>query len=61
MKQFLTLFLFWLWEIPLAYVLSGPLGMGPQGVYIAIMLAFSSLAVVAAVLFRRGKWKTRAV
>jgi putative MATE family efflux protein len=52
---------FWLWEIPLAYVLAIRFGLGPHGVYVAITVAFSTLAVVSAVLFRRGKWKTRVV
>jgi putative MATE family efflux protein len=57
----INLFCFWLWEIPLAYVLAIWLGMGPHGVYLAITVAFSTLAVVSALLFRRGRWKTRAV
>jgi hypothetical protein len=28
-------------------------------VYIAMAVAFSTLAVVSAVLFRRGRWKAR--
>jgi Na+-driven multidrug efflux pump len=52
---------FWLWELPLAYVLAIMLGMGPRGVFIAITIAFSTLAVVSAVVFRRGHWKTRVV
>src|SRR4030095_8703905 len=55
----INLFVFWLWEIPLAYVLSQVLGMGPRGVFVAMTIAFSTLAVVSALLFRRGKWKTR--
>ena len=58
----LNLCVFWLWEIPLAYVLAKPLGMGPNGVYLAIAIAFSTYAVVgAAMLFRRGTWKTKRV
>jgi putative MATE family efflux protein len=57
----INLFVFWLWEIPLAYVLSVVLKMGPQGVFIAITIAFSTLAVVSAVVFRRGHWKKRVV
>jgi Na+-driven multidrug efflux pump len=52
---------FWLFEIPLAYTLARPLGFGPKGVFIAITAAFSVLAVVSAVWFRRGRWKTRVV
>ncbi|SRR5712691_7087215 len=36
-------------------------GMGPRGVFIAITIAFSTLAVVSAVVFQRGRWKTRVV
>jgi putative MATE family efflux protein len=48
---------YWLWEIPLAWVLAKPLGLGPTGVFIAILVAFSTVAVVSVLLFRRGKWK----
>jgi Na+-driven multidrug efflux pump len=57
----INLFVFWLWELPLAYVLAISFGMGPRGVFIAITIAFSTLAVVSAVVFRRGRWKTRVV
>jgi Na+-driven multidrug efflux pump len=57
----INLFCFWLWEIPLAYALAIWLRLGPHGVYLAITIAFSTLAVVSAVLFRRGRWKTRVV
>ena len=52
---------FWLWEIPLAYVLARVLDFGPGGVFLAITVAYSTLALVSAVLFRRGRWKLRAV
>jgi putative MATE family efflux protein len=54
----LNLFCFWLWEVPLAWVLSKHFGWGPSGVYLSIAVAFSTLAVASAVLFRRGRWKT---
>lgn len=57
----INLFVFWLWEIPLAWFLSKVFGLGPQGVFIAITIAFSTLAVVSALVFRRGRWKTRVV
>jgi putative MATE family efflux protein len=57
----INLFVFWLWEIPLAYVLAKPLGFGPQGVFLALAIAYSTLAVVSAVVFKRGKWKTARV
>lgn len=58
---YLNLFVFWLFEIPLAYVLSVRLGMGPTGVFWAITLAFSVLAVASALLFKRGRWKAKIV
>jgi len=57
----LNLLVFWLWEIPLAYVLSFHFGLGPRGVFVAVTIAFSTLAVVSAAIFRRGNWKTRVV
>jgi putative MATE family efflux protein len=57
----INLFVFWLWEIPLAYVLAVVLRLGPQGVFYAMTIAFSTLAVVSALVFRRGRWKTRVV
>jgi putative MATE family efflux protein len=57
----INLFVFWFWEIPLAYVLSVRLALGARGVFWAIMVAFSTLAVVSALVFRRGHWKRKAV
>jgi putative MATE family efflux protein len=57
----INLFVFWLWEIPLAYVLAIVLQMGPRGVFIAITIAFSTLAVVSGAVFRLGRWKRKVV
>jgi putative MATE family efflux protein len=57
----INLFVFWLWELPLAYVLAIVFDIGPRGVFLAIMIAFSTLAIVSAVVFRRGKWKAKTV
>ena len=57
----LNLFCFWLWEIPLAWLLARHFSLGPQGVAWAVTIAFSTLAVASAVLFRRGRWKLKAV
>jgi putative MATE family efflux protein len=58
---YINLFVFWLFEIPLAWLLAHTLGFGPQGVFAAATAAFCTLAVVSAVLFRRGRWKTQRV
>jgi putative MATE family efflux protein len=52
---------FWLFEIPLAYALAGPAGMGPSGVFWAIAGSYSLSAVIGFFLFRRGKWKLKKV
>jgi putative MATE family efflux protein len=52
---------FWLLQIPLAWVLTGPAGFGPAGVFTAVVVAESLLAIVAVVLFRRGGWKRQVV
>ena len=57
----INLFVFWLWELPLAYVLAIVFGLGPRGVFLAIMIAFSTLAIVSALVFRRGNWKAKTV
>jgi putative MATE family efflux protein len=57
----LNLFCFWLWEIPLAYVLARHFEMGPRGVAWAVTIAFSTLALASVVLFRRGRWKLKMI
>ncbi|WP_347841060.1 MATE family efflux transporter [uncultured Draconibacterium sp.] len=52
---------FWLFEIPLAYLLAIVLNMGLTGASLAIVLAESFLALTALFLFRKGKWKLRKV
>jgi putative MATE family efflux protein len=57
----INLFCLWGLEIPLAWVLAYPVGLGPTGVFISVSVAFSALAAVSAVIFRRGSWKTKRV
>lgn len=58
---FMNLFVFWLFEIPLAYFLAYQLDFGPNGVFWAITAAFSVLAIVSALIFKLGKWKLKKV
>jgi putative MATE family efflux protein len=51
----------WMWEIPLAWVLARPLGFGPTGVFVAVAVAFSTMALVSGWLFSKGGWKIRRV
>lgn len=57
----LNLACFWAFKIPIAYVLAVPFGLGPTGVFIAITAAYSLLALLAALWFRAGRWKTQQV
>ena len=57
----LNLLVFWCFELPLAWLLSHTLGLGPEGAFASITAAFTLLAISSAVLFRRGGWKTRKV
>ncbi len=52
---------YWIVPLPLAYFLGHRLGMGPNGVYIAMLTAEIILAVIAITVFRRGKWKMKVV
>jgi putative MATE family efflux protein len=53
----LNFFGFWMFQIPLAYVLSKYLDMGPKGVFISIPATETLITIVAFVLFKKGKWK----
>jgi putative MATE family efflux protein len=57
----LNLLCFWLWELPLAWLLAHGLGMGAAGSFLAVPIAFSTLAVASAWIFRRGGWKLKHV
>lgn len=58
---FINLFCFWLVQIPLAWMLATNAGLGPRGVFIAITVAESLVAVVACWQFCKGRWKLRVV
>jgi Na+-driven multidrug efflux pump len=53
----LNLLSFWVCQIPLAWFLAFHTGLGPNGVYIAVLVADTLLAVLGILLFRRGNWK----
>ena len=57
----LNFVIFWLFQLPFAWTLSRSLGLGPEGVYWAIAVAYSLSAVVGVFLFRRGRWKEKAI
>lgn len=57
----LNMIFFWLLEVPLAWLLAQPLGLGPAGVFWSVTIAEASLALASLLVFRRGRWKTRQV
>jgi Na+-driven multidrug efflux pump len=52
---------YWVWQIPVAWVLARSWGLGARGVYLAIASSEILLAVGGVLLFRRGSWKARQV
>jgi putative MATE family efflux protein len=54
----INVFGFWLFQVPLAYLLAKYFNMGPTGVFIAIPISETAITVAAYILFKRGRWKT---
>ncbi len=54
---FINFFVFWVFQIPLAYLLALKLGWNEMGVFVMIAVAHSVHAVISVIIFRRGKWK----
>ncbi len=57
----INLFCFWAFELPFAWFAAHVLGWGPTGVFVAMTVSFSALAVVAGYYFRKGNWKLKHV
>jgi len=54
----ISFFGFWVFQIPLAYLLANWFKVGSVGVYSAIAIAESFMAIAGIYIFRKGKWKT---
>lgn len=52
-----NLFGFWLLQVPLAYLLDKYFNMGITGVFLAIPIAETCMAIASFLLFKGGKWK----
>src|SRR5688572_27819134 len=48
---------FWLFQIPLAYVLALSLSLGPKGVFMAVLLSEMAISIAGVIIFRQGRWK----
>lgn len=57
----LNFFCLWLGQVPLAWLLAKPLGFGATGIFIAVPISFSILALASGVLFKRGRWKQQKI
>ena len=53
--------IFWVYQLPVAWLLSKTMGVGFEGVFWAIATAYSMSALVGLWLFRRGGWKRKQV
>lgn len=52
---------FWVFEIPLAWYLAYHTGLDYRGPFVAVTVAYTAMAVVSGLIFRRGKWKGKVV
>lgn len=53
----INFFGFWLFQIPLAFILAKHFNMGPTGVFIAIPVAETAITIAGIFFYKRGKWK----
>ena len=56
-----NIFGYWLFQIPLAYLLAFRTPLGPKGVFAAIPIAETAIAIVGVALFRQGRWKKKRI
>jgi putative MATE family efflux protein len=52
---------YWLWQLPLAYITAIHFQQGVDGIFLAIPIAESTLALLGMLAFRRGSWKRQIV
>jgi len=57
----INVFVFWIFEIPVAWLLAYKTTLGYLGPFVAVTIAYSVMAAVSAVIFRRGHWKAKSV
>lgn len=57
----INLLCYWVVQLPLAWWLAHPMGWGPEGVFTSIAVSQVALALLGAVLFKRGGWKSQQV
>jgi putative MATE family efflux protein len=57
----INLVCFWIVQLPAAYLMGRQLHLGPQGVFYAILVAETLLALISIYVFRLGIWKRKVV
>ena len=53
----INLFWFWIFQIPIAYLVAVVFNWGPKGVFICIVVTETCITITSMILFRKGKWK----
>ena len=53
----INIFGFWFFQLPMAYVLAITMGMGPNGVFTAIIVAECAITIAGIIIFKKGRWK----
>jgi putative MATE family efflux protein len=48
---------FWLFQVPLAYLLALTFNLGPKGVFLAVLLSEMAISIAGVIIFRQGRWK----
>jgi len=57
----INLFCFWIVQLPLAFLLSRRFQLGPNGVFMAVLVAEILLGTISIYVFRLGRWKQKVV
>ena len=53
----INFFTYWIFQLPVAYLLSVTLNLGAEGVFITILGSISLAAIIFVAIFKRGNWK----
>jgi putative MATE family efflux protein len=56
-----NIFGYWLFQIPVAYFLAFRTWLGPKGMFAAIPIAETAIAILGVILFRQGRWKKKKI
>ncbi len=54
-------FLYWLLQLPLAYILAVTYKIGPEGAFAAVAVTEVALSIVYVIIFRKGRWKATSI